>query len=78
MLQNIHHFVGAANLTTPQDHLLSQIITLLPRLTTLHIRVKLLVYPDARYDQTVTALASLKHIENISFAMESECTTYST
>jgi hypothetical protein len=78
MLQNIYHFVGAANSTAPQDYLQSQIIALLPRLTTLRIRVKLVAYPDAMYDQTVAALTSLKHIEDISFTMDSERTTYST
>jgi len=72
MLQNVHYFVRAT------DYLLSQIITLLPRLTTLHIRVQFLARADTTSDQTVAALASLKHIEDISFTMVSECTTYST
>ena len=72
MLQNVHCFVRAT------DYLHSQIITLLPRLTTLHIRVQFLAGANTTSDKTVAALASLKHIENISFTMESECTTYST
>jgi hypothetical protein len=79
-LQNTFHFAGAANSTALQDHLQSQIIGLLPRLTTLRIRVKLLAYPDAMYDQTVAALASLEHVKDISFTVDSECSTstYST
>ena len=80
MLQNIYYFVGAANSTAPQDSLQSQIIALLPCLTTLRIHVTLFAYPAAMYDQTVAALASLKHIEDISFTftMDSRLTTYST
>jgi len=78
MLQNVYHFVGAVNSTTLQDYLQSQIIALLPRLTTLRIQVKLITYPDAMCDQTVAALASLKHVEDISFKVDTESTTYST
>jgi hypothetical protein len=76
-LQNIYHFVKAANSTKLQDYFQSQIIALLPRLTTLRIQVQLVAYFDAMYDQTLTALASLKHIEDISFTVHTDRTTYS-
>lgn len=82
MLQNFYYTVGAANSAASQDYLQSQIITLLPRLTTLHILVKHFIqhfaYQNAMSKQTVTALTSLKHISDISFTVKSERTTYST
>ena len=77
-LQNIYHFVGAANSTTLQDYFQSQIIALLPRLTALRIQVQLVAYFDAVYDQTLAALASLKYIEDISFTVHTDRTSYST
>ena len=77
-MQNIYHFVGAANSTTLQDYFQSQIIYLLPRLTTLRIQVQLVSYLDAVYDQTLAALTSLKYIEDISFTVHTDRTTYST
>ena len=81
MLQNSYYLVRAPYSTAPQDHIQSQIITLLPRLSTLRIYVKLLAYRYAvqtMYNETVSALTSLKHIEDISFTINSERTTYST
>ena len=77
-LQNIYHFVGAANSTTLQDYFQSQIIALLPRLTTLRIQVQLLDLLDAVYDQTLAALSSLQYIKDISFKVHTDRTTYST
>lgn len=82
MLQNFYYTVGAANSTASQDYLQSQIITLLPRLTTLHILVKHYIkhfaHQNVMYSQTVTALTSLKHISDISFTIISERSTHST
>lgn len=77
-LQNIYHFVGAANSTTLQDYFQSQIIALLPRLTALRIQVQLVAYHDAMYDQTLAALSSLQYIKDISFKVHTDRTTYST